>query len=558
MIRVFAATSRSPRRLSRFCASVALVGAFVCAAETTQTAVANGDTRTLSFYHTHSQERLTVTFKKDGRYDQAALKKLNHFLRDWRNQKETTMEPRLFDVVWEVQKDAGSSAPIQIISAYRSPETNEKLRSRSKGVAKHSQHMLGHAMDIHVPDVSMSKIREAGLRLQRGGVGFYPTSAKPFVHLDVGSVRHWPRMTRDQLVRLFPDGRTVHLPTDGIPLKNYKLALADVAKNGGIARGMTETQIAEAQRNQDKPGTSSGRGFFAKLLTNDDEDDTPETSAPAGVMPASAPAEEPSAAAVAIAEAVPMPAPRPYSVAGSSAAPTAVAAYAPEPQLPVGPEMIWRSGPAAAPTYPQATPTDAGAMPQPRPQTTPYALASVDSRVVQPSQPVTASLAPGASLAEERAAALRLLGQLRQSEPSAPMPQDAQNDAIGHILAAHEAFEQQPSGQQQTQPQPAKQQASRMQLATVAEPQPVEISPAHAVPVPSLSPVRTARNRELELEHPNFEHAALITAPAGGVLTLQFGGNPNAGLRSDAFMGSSIAVLRTLNFGPQRTALLNR
>ncbi len=214
MTRFFAATSAS--RLTRLCASLALVGGIVAlGAETTQTAVANGDTRSLSFYHTHSQERLTVTFKRDGRYDKDALKKLNYFLRDWRNQKQTEMEPRLFDVVWEVQKDAGSNAAIHIISAFRSPETNEKLRSRSKGVAKNSQHTLGHAMDIHVPDVSMSKIREAGLRLQRGGVGFYPTSAKAFVHLDVGSVRHWPRMSRDQLVRLFPDGRTVHLPTDG-------------------------------------------------------------------------------------------------------------------------------------------------------------------------------------------------------------------------------------------------------------------------------------------------------------------------------------------------------
>jgi uncharacterized protein YcbK (DUF882 family) len=539
--RVFAATFGSPRRLTRLCASVALAGAFVCAAETTQTAIANGDTRTLSFYHTHSQERLTVTFKRDGRYDKDALKKLNHFLRDWRNQKQIEMEPRLFDVVWEVQKDAGSNAAVQIISAYRSPETNEKLRSRSKGVAKNSQHTLGHAMDIHVPDVSMAKIREAGLRLQRGGVGFYPTSAKPFVHLDVGTVRHWPRMTRDQLVRLFPDGRTVHLPTDGIPLKNYKLALADVAKNGGVAKGMTETQIAEAQRNQNKTGSASSRGLFAKFLSNDDEDDAPENSAPTDVMPASAP-EEPAAAALAIAEAVPMPAPRP-----SSAAPTAVAAYAPDPQMPVGPDMIWRSGPAAAPVYPQGTPSDAVAMPEPRPQTTPAAIAS-NGRVVQPAQPVTASLAPGANLAEERAAALRLLGQLRLSEPSAPLP--SENNAIGHIMAAHDAFAPRPSTQE-----PAKH-ASRMQLATVAAPQPAEVSAAHGAPPPSLSPVRTARNADLELAHPNFERTALISAPVGGVLTLQFGGNPNSGLRSDAFMGSSVAILRTLNFGPQRTALL--
>ncbi|BCJ89824.1 ATP-binding protein [Terrihabitans soli] len=530
------------------------MGAFVIAgAETTQTAIANGDTRTLSFYHTHSQERITVTFKREGRYDKDGLKKLNHFLRDWRNQKETTMEPRLFDVVWEVQKDAGSDAPIQIISAYRSPETNEKLRSRSKGVAKHSQHMLGRAMDIHVPDVSMAKIREAGLRLQRGGVGFYPTSAKPFVHLDVGSVRHWPRMTRDQLVRLFPDGRTVHLPTDGIPLKNYKLALADVAKNGGTARGMTDTQIAEAQRNQGKAGTTSGgRGFLTKFLAGDDEDDAPGVPGPDEVMPASAPEETP-AAYQAIAEAVPMPAPRPSEMGGS----TVVAAYAPEQPFPAGPEMIWRSGPASSPAYPQTTNSasaNGAPMPAPRPQTTPYALASVDSRIVQPNQPITASLAPGASLAEERTAALRLLGQLGQSAaPSAAPQQPAEGDAIGHILAAHDAFSQTASVPQAAQ-RPAKQQASRMQLATLGT-QPVALTAGEA-PKPSLSPVRTARNPDLDLNHPNFARDDLISAPTGGVLSLQFGGNPNSGMRSDAFMGSSVAVLRTVNFGPQRTALL--
>jgi uncharacterized protein YcbK (DUF882 family) len=551
--RVFAETSVSSRRITRACASFALASAFVFAAETTQTAVANGDTRTLSFYHTHSQERITVTFKRDGRYDKDGLKKLNHFLRDWRNQKETTMEPRLFDVVWEVQKDAGSDAAIQIISAYRSPETNEKLRSRSKGVAKHSQHMLGRAMDIHVPDVSMSKIREAGLRLQRGGVGFYPTSAKPFVHLDVGSVRHWPRMSRDQLVRLFPDGRTVHLPTDGLPLKNYKLALADVAKNGGTARGMSETQIAEAQRNQGKTPTSSSRGFISKFLAGDDEDDAPGAADAPEAMPASAPDATPSAAQ-AIAEAVPMPAPRPTEMSS----PSVVAAYAPEPQFPAGPEMIWRSGPASPPpAYSQSATTPAYAsapMPQPRPQTTPSALTASADRAVQP---VTASLAPGASLGEQRNAALRMLGQLGQ-EPTGAIPtQPTEGDAIGHILAAHDAFGAQPAMQHQPV-----QQNSGLALASMSS-EPVTLSPDQVaaalkpqVPVPSLSPVRTARNPDLEMAHPNFERTALIAAPSGGVLPLQFGGNPNSGMRSDAFMGSSVAVIRTLNFGPQRTALL--
>jgi uncharacterized protein YcbK (DUF882 family) len=195
-------------------------------------ATALNETRTLSFHHTHSDEDLTVTFKRDGRYDEEALKKINHFLRDWRSQDSTTMDRHLFDILWEVYRDVDGKKPIQIISAYRSPATNAMLRRRSSGVARFSQHMLGHAMDFYIPDVALEQIRAAGLRLQRGGVGFYPTSGSPFVHLDTGSIRHWPRMTHDQLARVFPDGRTVHLPSNGGPMKGYELARADIERRG--------------------------------------------------------------------------------------------------------------------------------------------------------------------------------------------------------------------------------------------------------------------------------------------------------------------------------------
>ena len=195
-------------------------------------ATALNETRTLSFHHTHSDEDLTVTFKRDGRYDEEALKKINHFLRDWRSQDSTTMDRHLFDILWEVYRDVDGKKPIQIISAYRSPATNAMLRRRSSGVARFSQHMLGHAMDFYIPDVALEQIRAAGLRLQRGGVGFYPTSGSPFVHLDTGSVRHWPRMTHDQLARVFPDGRTVHLPSNGGPMKGYELARAEIERRG--------------------------------------------------------------------------------------------------------------------------------------------------------------------------------------------------------------------------------------------------------------------------------------------------------------------------------------
>ena len=225
-------------------------------------ASALNETRTLSFHHTHSGEDLTVTFKRDGRYDEEALKTLNHFLRDWRTQDQIVMDRHLFDIIWEVYRDVDGKKPIQIISAYRSPATNAMLRRRSTGVARFSQHMLGHAMDFFVPDVPLEQIRFAGLRLQRGGVGFYPTSGSPFVHLDTGNIRHWPRMTREQLARVFPDGRTVHIPTDGVPLKGFELARADIEKRG----------------DGDDAATISKPSLFTSLFhgkSNDDDDEGP-------------------------------------------------------------------------------------------------------------------------------------------------------------------------------------------------------------------------------------------------------------------------------------------
>jgi uncharacterized protein YcbK (DUF882 family) len=229
-------------------------------AGTVHNAAALNETRTLSFHHTHSNEDLTITFKRDGRYDEAALKEINHYLRDWRTQDQTVMDPHLFDIIWEVYRDVDGKKPIQIISAYRSPATNAMLHRRSSGVARFSQHMLGHAMDFFIPGVPLEQIRFAGLRLQRGGVGFYPTSGSPFVHLDTGSIRHWPGISRDQLARVFPDGRTVHIPTDGKPMKGYELARADI----------------EARDGNDNAMKKSSPSLWARLFThksNDDEDD---------------------------------------------------------------------------------------------------------------------------------------------------------------------------------------------------------------------------------------------------------------------------------------------
>jgi len=238
----------------------------------TQDAVANGDTRTLTFYHNNTKETLTATFRRNGQYDQEALQQLNWFLRDWRRDEPTRMDPRLFDTVWEVYREVGSSAPVHVNSAYRSPRTNSMLRRRSSAVAKNSQHMLGKAMDFYLPDVSTERLRAIGMRLQNGGVGYYPNAYTPFVHLDVGSVRAWPRMTRDQLVRLFPDGKTVHVPSDGTPLPGYEEARAEVLAKGGTVAGYRAYADAE------EAGAAQPRrkSFWATLFGGSDEDEDAE------------------------------------------------------------------------------------------------------------------------------------------------------------------------------------------------------------------------------------------------------------------------------------------
>lgn len=264
------------------------------ASNSLQSAAAEGDTRTLSFHHVHTGEDLTVTFKRNGRYDQAALQKLDWFMRDWRKEQETQMDPHLFDLLWEVYRDVDANQPIQIICGYRSPETNAMLRARSNGVARHSEHMEGHAIDFFIPGLPLAKIRAEGLKLQRGGVGFYPTSGSPFVHMDTGLVRHWPRIARGELEKIFPDGRTVHIPSDGRPLRNYALALADVERRGNAPNSVSLEAareagvISEAQEQQAELAQANAgdkeprkRSFFARLFgRGKDEDEISEQPAP--------------------------------------------------------------------------------------------------------------------------------------------------------------------------------------------------------------------------------------------------------------------------------------
>jgi uncharacterized protein YcbK (DUF882 family) len=213
------------------CGSAAALVVMV-GAESLQNAVANGDTRTISFHHIHLKEDTTITYKVNGKYDQAALKKVSYALRDWRTGNPTEMDPHLIDALWEVYRETGAKEPIHVIGGYRSPATNAMLRRRSSGVAKFSQHMLGKALDFYIPDVPLESIRDAGLRLQRGGVGFYPSSGAPFIHMDVGSVRHWPRVPDAQLARIMSKTPSTRL-----------------ASNSPAAKSKTKAPVVVAARN---------------------------------------------------------------------------------------------------------------------------------------------------------------------------------------------------------------------------------------------------------------------------------------------------------------------
>jgi uncharacterized protein YcbK (DUF882 family) len=295
-----------------------------------QNASAEGDTRTLSFHHLHTGEDITVTFKRNGRYDDDALKKLDWFMRDWRKEQSTHMDPHLFDLLWEAYREVGATQPIDVVCGYRSPETNSMLRRRSSGVAQFSQHINGQAMDFFIPGVALEKIREVGLRMQRGGVGFYPTSGSPFVHMDTGTIRHWPRMTHDQLAKVFPDGRTVHIPSDGRPLRGYTLALADVEQRGGRP---SETSLEAAREAgvitaSADPAAGPKRGFFARLFGGGkdvdevSEEPTPKhTRTPMAVASLSPPKTHP----VTVERIVPLPTARPKPVAVAAATPKPVA-----------------------------------------------------------------------------------------------------------------------------------------------------------------------------------------------------------------------------------------
>lgn len=145
--------------------------------------------RELHFLHTHTGEKLAVEYCSGTGYLPDALATVNQFLRDFRTGEVHDIDPSLLDLLHRVRSLTESTRPFEVISGYRSPVTNATLRQRSEGVAAHSLHMVGQAIDIRLNDVPLKTLREAALSIKGGGVGYY--AASNFVHVDTGRVRFW-------------------------------------------------------------------------------------------------------------------------------------------------------------------------------------------------------------------------------------------------------------------------------------------------------------------------------------------------------------------------------
>ncbi len=184
-----------PFRLVRFASRIGwilflLVGVLPLQGQPTVAAMGSGQEYRLRLYHTHTNERIDIVYRRGNVYLSKAMDRLNRFLRDHRTGTVPQYDVRVFDLLHDLS--AAISRPgseIDIICGYRTPWSNEFLRQDSRGVALHSLHMQAEAIDIRIPGVATSRLRDVALAFSRGGVGYYAKSN--FVHVDVGRVRRW-------------------------------------------------------------------------------------------------------------------------------------------------------------------------------------------------------------------------------------------------------------------------------------------------------------------------------------------------------------------------------
>ena len=310
-------------------AFIASTGAALFGAQ--QLTAAFSDTRTIAFTHIHTKETISVLYKRNGAYVPEAMDKIDWIMRDWRRNEKTKMDPHTIDILWEMHTELGSKEPIQVICGYRSRSTNEMLRKTVGGQASESQHITGKAIDVTFPDVALKQIRYSALIREQGGVGYYPTSGIPFVHVDTGRVRHWPRLPRYELALLFPNGKSQHHPADG----------------GEISRD--DVRVAQAQH---RDLATQIAGFFTlrqqpkdAVMVADASNVKPATPVFTAAKPApAAPKPEPKLASL-----TPQifPQPKPIAAAPASAMmppqpKLALAAAPPQPKLVSAPKLVER------------------------------------------------------------------------------------------------------------------------------------------------------------------------------------------------------------------------
>jgi uncharacterized protein YcbK (DUF882 family) len=505
--------------LLRGTALAGMAGLFLLGAnDALQTASAEGDTRTLSFHHLHTGEDITITYKRNGRYDDAALKKIDWFMRDWRREQSVPMDPHLIDLLWETYREVDGSEPIQVVCGYRSPDTNAMLRARSSGVAQFSQHTNGQAMDFYIPGVPLEKVRIIGLRLQRGGVGFYPASGSPFVHLDTGTIRHWPRMTQEQLARVFPDGRTVHIPTDGQPLPGYALALAEVERRGNIPSGTSLEAARDAgmiTASIDKPKRNLLARIFGTAKDEDERSEEPAVApkrarAPTRVASITPPTH------VAVERIVSLPAARPKAVAAAKPKPAEqklVMASAPLPSSLFDNRGYWRGAVETSDLPPPAA-------------ASPFTTASIEPTVTGSTAKVVLAYA-----AESETPAPTRVRPMGSTMPRLP--------ATAALIPA--------STNTTTVSKPPLTTAMSQMTGTLADPW-----LRAAMLTPSVSDFMSATR--LGPVDPRPLHELLHKPSLSLVIT--FSADPHLGTVTDRFSGQAVVFLATATFTPQTTAAL--
>jgi uncharacterized protein YcbK (DUF882 family) len=516
--------SSIPVRVGYFVGCAALLLGFSC--NSLQNATAEGDTRTISFHHMHTEEDLTITYKVNGRYDDDALAKIDHELRDWRRDETIHMDPRLIDLVWEVHRDVGSTEPIWIVCGYRSPETNAMLRQRSSGVAKFSQHTLGKAMDFYIPGVPLEQLRAVGLYLQRGGVGFYPTSGSPFVHLDTGNVRHWPAIATDEMPRLMSEGLNLHAAAEATAIASNRRQPAVLAKLGG------------------------GRA-------------DPVAARPAPVISVAAQIDRP--AAVPMPQSKPKPQGATYEIASAESRPvqlrpaqaaSLIARPSPSANDIINQRDYWRSLEADPAIAPQASAPQAdAAVPRP-PAPVPNATVVASADPVATASLATANLAPWPlpERGDPRAA-----GALAYADPTAPVIAQARPAPMGNATA-----------------RPAAPPDTTVAVKRIGD-RPSVISSPPAAAAAALAASGATRTGDqfnepwlralivapsaqeflnaLSFGTPDYRGLATFMRKPAATVMMTFSNDPQLGMTTRKFSGTAIVFVSTVTFG-MRTASL--